>query len=124
MEQKTPRLKLHNFSQFGLQNQSLAFHKPIDAPDYYQPKFILFFFLSFFFLKKKKKNQSRYKNSVITRAKSYHMIIQPDIIKCSIPHMQKGQPQAELLIKDKEKRLKEKLPVACASQEAQKEHLF
>jgi hypothetical protein len=57
MEQKTPRLKLHNFSQFGLQNQSLAFHKPIDAPDYYQPKFILFFFLSFFFLKKKKKSK-------------------------------------------------------------------
>jgi hypothetical protein len=41
MEHESPRSNLQKFFQFGL-------HKPIDAPDYYHPKFIPF-------LKKKKK---------------------------------------------------------------------
>ena len=75
MEQKSPRSKVQNFFQFGL-------HKPIDAPDYYHPKFIPFFF------KKKKEKSKQIQKLNITRAKSYHMLKNlPDIIKRSISHM-------------------------------------
>jgi hypothetical protein len=49
MEQESPN-PLQKFFQFGL-------HKPIDAPDYYDPKLITFL--------KEKKNQSNYKSSIL-----------------------------------------------------------
>jgi hypothetical protein len=106
MEQESPRFNLQKFFQFGL-------HKSIDAPNYYHPKFIPF-------LKEKKKKSKQIQKLNITRSKSYHMLEnKPNIIKRSIPHMLKGQPQSELLVKDKEK-----LHVGCTSQEAHKERLF
>jgi hypothetical protein len=75
------------------------------------------------FLKKKKKKKKKIKANTKAqyyKGKELHMLENKlNIIKHSIPHMLKGQPQVELLVKDKEK-----LHVGCTSQEAHKEHLF